>query len=186
MVPIFSLSFFTLQLHFPESGYTEAAIGYFFKALTPTSALTSPAPASPPAPLALSSPQRYQRNLGLNPVPSALKISPRAGEGREGRVVGGDQLHKGAGELCWSGLGRGCTWCVCPTMDACGSAHGSNPAPSATQSLPRTGGSPGCELGVAPCSLLLKANHLEESFGAKAAFKGNIGSLVWLQQRLLC
>lgn len=46
--------------------------------------------------------------------------------------------------------------------------------------------SPGRELGVAPCSLLLKANHLEESFGVKAAFKGNIGSLVWLQQRLLC
>lgn len=45
---------------------------------------------------------------------------------------------------------------------------------------------PGRELGVAPCSLLLKANHLEESFGGKAAFKGNIGSLVWLQQRLLC
>lgn len=52
---------------------------------------------------------------------------------------------------------------------------GSDPTPNATRPLPAPGRAPGCELGVAPCSLLLKANHLEESFGVKAAFKGNIG-----------
>lgn len=94
---------------------------------------------------------------------------------------------QGGGELCWSeveGGARGARpW---PTMDAwwlhaqlesCTQHH---PVPYCSRE------SPGHELGVAPCSLLLKANHLEESFGVKAAFKGNIGSLVWLQQCLLC
>lgn len=70
----------------------------------------------------------------------------------------------------------GCVW-LPARPQSCSQCH---PVPS------RSKESPGHELGVAPCSLLLKANHLEESFGVKAAFKGNIGSLVWLQQRLLC
>lgn len=100
--------------------------------------------------------------------------------------MGGDQLHKGAGSfagLDWEGGARGA--CVQRWMPV--APHTAPVLPPVPPSpFPEPGGSPGCELGVAPCSLLLKANHLEESFGAKAAFKGNIGSLVWLQQRLLC